>query len=100
MFDFVPEIVGLSPTKPLFHLKILSTQPTTSLVDAVIRPCPPPPHKPLALLKILSTQPSTSLVDVVILPPPLLGCCAKCGFMAEPASFLWSFADTIFSFVE
>ena len=44
------------------------------------------------------SKPSSSLVDAVI-PPPPPGCCPKCRFKGEPASFLRSYADTVSSSV-
>ena len=71
MFGFIVEVVGLTLLDPSVQLRTSPSQPSSSLVDAVI----PPP------------------------PPPLSGCCPKCRFKGEPASFLRSYVDTVTSSV-
>jgi len=71
MFGLIADIVGLAPLDPLVQLRTSPSQPSSSLVDVVI----PPP------------------------PPSLPGCCSKCRFKGNPATFLRSYADTVSSYL-
>jgi len=71
LFGLIVEIVGLCPLDPLVQPRTSPSQPSSSLVDVII----PPP------------------------PPPLPGCCPKCGFKGDPATFLRPYADMVSSSV-